>query len=404
MVRILLLIAAFPALCHGWNAAGHEVIGLVAWQQLGERDRMAAVELLKEHPRFESHFLRRIPEEVWQASIAEQDQWVFAFAGTWPDLVRNQSDAVTSDDVRRFNRPRWHYINLPVWASPSDRDALLRTLSTNRRIEPPGDRDDPSMNVAQAVANSLRVLEDPRETRAVRAVHLAWFLHLAADLHQPCHATALYSADRFPEGDRGGNEVPVRGAGGKLHALWDQAILPRSNYNRIRRKAFELGDEHGKTGTAARSSLAPEAWLLESYQLAKQRVYTPQLLSAIQEQGEQLGRIDLPAAYHREAGEAADLRAVQAGYRIATLLHGRPPATETVQTTHRLERPVVDPEVEVPEVELGNSTHSATVELSHWINTKSGSRHNRSCKWYGKTKEGRYCTANEGHPCGQCGG
>lgn len=45
-----------------------------------------------------------------------------------------------------------------------------------------------------------------------------------------------------------------------------------------------------------------------------------------------------------------------------------------------------------------------TVEKTHWINTSSGVRHNRSCRWFGNTKNGRYCRPDEGRPCGQCGG
>lgn len=40
----------------------------------------------------------------------------------------------------------------------------------------------------------------------------------------------------------------------------------------------------------------------------------------------------------------------------------------------------------------------------YWLNTKTGVRHNKSCRWYGNTKNGRSCGSNEGRPCGQCGG
>jgi hypothetical protein len=40
----------------------------------------------------------------------------------------------------------------------------------------------------------------------------------------------------------------------------------------------------------------------------------------------------------------------------------------------------------------------------YWLNTKSGVRHNKSCRWYGNTKNGRPCGSDEGRSCGQCGG
>jgi hypothetical protein len=44
------------------------------------------------------------------------------------------------------------------------------------------------------------------------------------------------------------------------------------------------------------------------------------------------------------------------------------------------------------------------VEQAYWLNTKSGVRHNRSCRWFGNTNKGRRCGPNEGRPCKQCGG
>lgn len=40
----------------------------------------------------------------------------------------------------------------------------------------------------------------------------------------------------------------------------------------------------------------------------------------------------------------------------------------------------------------------------YWLNTSSGVRHNKTCEHYGKTSRGKYCDADEGKPCGQCGG
>jgi hypothetical protein len=45
-----------------------------------------------------------------------------------------------------------------------------------------------------------------------------------------------------------------------------------------------------------------------------------------------------------------------------------------------------------------------TIEKTHWLNTSSGVRHNRSCRWFGNTKNGRYCRPDEGRACKQCGG
>ena len=49
-----------------------------------------------------------------------------------------------------------------------------------------------------------------------------------------------------------------------------------------------------------------------------------------------------------------------------------------------------------------NATSSPVKD--HWINTKSGARHNSGCRWFNNTKSGHMCGASEGHACHQCGG
>lgn len=46
----------------------------------------------------------------------------------------------------------------------------------------------------------------------------------------------------------------------------------------------------------------------------------------------------------------------------------------------------------------------APLEKPFWLNLNSNVRHNSKCESFAKTKEGRYCTADEGKPCKKCGG
>lgn len=50
------------------------------------------------------------------------------------------------------------------------------------------------------------------------------------------------------------------------------------------------------------------------------------------------------------------------------------------------------------------ATSADASEMSYWLNTKTGKRHNKGCRYYGKGKNGRPCGPNEGHACGICGG
>ncbi len=54
-----------------------------------------------------------------------------------------------------------------------------------------------------------------------------------------------------------------------------------------------------------------------------------------------------------------------------------------------------------PEVAPGDSKDQ---KMSYWLNTSSGVRHNQRCEHFQKTKKGRICGADEGKPCGICGG
>ncbi|MGL4513841.1 MAG: thermonuclease family protein [Lacipirellulaceae bacterium] len=47
---------------------------------------------------------------------------------------------------------------------------------------------------------------------------------------------------------------------------------------------------------------------------------------------------------------------------------------------------------------------SAPAALDHWLNVKTGVRHNSGCRFYGSTNSGRACGASEGTPCGICHG
>ena len=50
------------------------------------------------------------------------------------------------------------------------------------------------------------------------------------------------------------------------------------------------------------------------------------------------------------------------------------------------------------------ATQKEGVNYTHWLNTESNKRHNRGCRYFGKTGEGRPCPSNEGSPCGICKG
>jgi hypothetical protein len=306
-----------------WNSAGHMIIDLIAYGELDNATRSKAIGLIRAHPRFRDHFESFMPREVSRGSASEKDEWLFAHAGTWPDLVRDARGAVNRQDVTQYNRPFWHFINEPVFLNDADRRLMERSLTINLRREPLQDPDDEFMNVVQALKNSARIVKSPASARELRSVHLCWLNHLAGDSHQPLHAAALYTTHRFRNGDRGGNYLEYEHAW-DLHAFWDDQISNDEPYRTLRVLAGDLkkNRELASAGERAAATVDSEKWIDESNALAKRFAYTPEVLEKIaaREGHSHLGPLHPGEKYATDAETVAERRAVEAGYRLAKLL------------------------------------------------------------------------------------
>lgn len=175
-----------------------------------------------------------------------------------------------ADDTKNRHTSPLHYINLRHEPSQQSRDG--KVMGTP--------------NVVTAIADLTRRVADRKATDRARGEALRLLIHFVADVHQPLHAVTRVSK-RFPEGDKGGNEVRlVRSkllspTPKNLHALWDMGGgLFVKKVPRDPRSAERLATE-----TAARLSrhLAPNErarvddpmkWALESFALAKEKVFS----------------------------------------------------------------------------------------------------------------------------------
>src|SRR5262245_27905164 len=121
--RFVVRLVALTAICAAtspawaWNSPGHMIVALIAFDQMDPATKTKAIALLRTHPRFDDHFQRVMRREsaVSRGDNRAQEEWLFAYAGTWPDVVREAKGAVNHEDVSRFNRPYWHYINEPIF-------------------------------------------------------------------------------------------------------------------------------------------------------------------------------------------------------------------------------------------------------------------------------------------------
>ena len=326
--RFLVLVFVAPA-ASGWNDTGHMVAALIAYDRMPLSVSAAMGRLLHSHPRFQEDFAPRLPKPLRNVAAAEQDRWYFAYASTWPDTARrfdNVRGASARDAlVARYNRGSWHYINLPTYLQPSDRQ---RIAAQAPQMNLSAGLDDARLNVVQAIESLTQ--NWCMSSDAERALALSWLTHLAADVHQPLHATTLYAFPMFiraDRGDRGGNDVLVVGEtslrADNLHALWDGAIGYESKYRNLETLARDYGRAASKAKNDDKGDLPRklQSWAKQSRALAASDVYTPDIRSAIAAAGDSrqvtvtIGNAYL-AAMHATAVRQIGL----AGRRTASML------------------------------------------------------------------------------------
>ena len=84
---------------------------------------------------------------VRSSGQADQDRWVFAYAGVWPDAVKSRQ--IGEADRHRFNRSVWHYVNFPTFLNARDQTQMVGGLTVNLETVPTGE-DNFNWNIIQA--------------------------------------------------------------------------------------------------------------------------------------------------------------------------------------------------------------------------------------------------------------
>ncbi|MDC0175619.1 S1/P1 nuclease [Planctomycetaceae bacterium] len=314
---VLLLVSGWPAPARSWWDSGHRLVALIAWDRMDVTTRMRVLRLLGKHPQAEKYFT---PDKQVQG-VQMRHRWIVSQAAVWSDLVRK-----TDRD-----RPTWHYINRPLFLSADDRRVLGRKLKVNLDSGVPKTATlaTQELNVIQAITLCRRRLSARDASDGERALCVTWLCHMVGDVHQPCHSTASFTARRFPRGDRGGNDVPIRGDKKdiNLHMYWDGQFGSGRTLNGdlVRRAASLLADAKlVSAGRLAEKRLKPGDWVTESHQLARNVVYSPVILRAIR-RGESDPQQAIPAVvlsddYARQAAAVSRRRVVEAGFRLARVL------------------------------------------------------------------------------------
>lgn len=194
-------------------------------------------------------------------------------------LVR-RADTIKSSNSA-FNE--WHYVDTPFSPSGASVDVC-----------------DELQNVVWAMGQCVHVLNNGKADVGNRALMARLLVHFVGDIHQPLHATALFT-DTFPGGDAGGNSIklsPPAPVGdytsSNLHSYWDSGTansgledIKSGDLEAIRLMAeLLLDDEAAQIAATPLSSAsaftdALKAWAQESFLFASNSTYAPALLDAL---------------------------------------------------------------------------------------------------------------------------
>jgi len=279
-ILLALLFFSLPAPASAWNAAGHRLVAVIAWQQLSPPAQDAITQILADHPDYQR----------WaDKSRSTKGIDIFAEASTWPDDIRH--DPRFYDENREAATPalpglpdtarhkRWHYVDLDAAGKPEAGEL-------DRQIE--------------RLGKLLAASRNPADG----AYALPWLAHLVADIHQPLHVGR--------HGDEGGNKVDIENPLNKrhplstLHSYWDD--LPGPPWlrgKRLAQNAARLLDRH-----PAPTQGNVRQWRDESHRLLA-GAYPPSGGSRPAQISED---------FHRHSRDLAERRIVDAGYRLGGLL------------------------------------------------------------------------------------
>lgn len=314
------LALLLPATARGWVGTGHKMVALIVWDELTPAARAKAIEILKEHPRYEADLLAGLPSG---SNELQTERYAFAVAATWPDLVKSPANPM------HFvaNHPQWHYIDLPYHPEGgSDNYKPPATPTDNRSVAEPRD-------VVEALTKNAEDLRSPATSPQEKAIAICWLLHLGGDIHQPLHAIQMFSP-QFPDGDKGGNallvlrEPPYPNTQMNLHLLWDELPGNYATEQPIGYLAEGLRTDPSLSRERFKDALAItdfSQWAHESHDLAVKYAYlngTLKAATAFHGQAEHSEQVPgVPPGYLRQAEQVAFRQVALAGYRTADLLN-----------------------------------------------------------------------------------
>lgn len=329
----LMIFSSVPTAC-AWDDAGHETIAILAWQHLSPKERGEVLSILRNHPQYKTYLIKRKPPG------ADEGEYAFARAATWPDFVRpiknkpgQMEDPEHVEITRLYHHPVWHYMDQIFSVPEGYNPHHLATKPEN------------ALTALDGAVAQLKSADTPPEQRAIA---LCWIEHLVGDIHQPLHAATMVSQD-YPFGDTGGNAQSIRPKDEqgrpqepkKLHAYWDELLGPLDEpYKQVRQRALTLKTpESDRFSKRLKEDKTPASWVQESFDDARSMVYLRGELKTAKSAQWSAGTISeeqipvLPNGYEARARNLACERAAEASIRLEELL------SRTLEHEHPESRP-----------------------------------------------------------------
>lgn len=293
---LTVLFAASPFAARAWDAAGHMLVGQIAWEHTAPavRQRVSALVAALDN------------------TFNEGQPYNFITANCWMDDLRAR---------KGYPWSQWHYVDIAF--TPSGAPCAI----------PPA-----GPHIVWAIGENLKTLRDPAARPAQKTEAVAMLMHFVGDIHQPLHCTDW--------NDRGGNSFLIHGVPftdlfpksvPNLHTLWDKAFRFDGRGGAIvelwkcpavadRPKAPGEGviaEQASKIMAAFRPGSLLELsrantaanWACESHTIGCLAAYPLGPHPGDHEV------VEMNPEFVRRAGQIAQLRVALAGYRLAAVLN-----------------------------------------------------------------------------------
>ena len=281
-----LLIALMTTQTFGYWSSGHMIISRIAYEDLIQNSPEVYKVVEKD--------LKEITQYTYE------DKHMFVEAAIWADSLKEISlDALDN----------WHFVDTPY-------------IMDQAKVTPEYEK----MNATWIIDQIIKTLTDKRhpkfDNELSRSFSWRYLLHVVGDLHQPLHATSMYS-EKFTHGDLGGNLFKIKFPNNtqitNLHALWDACVnqygsiyapLNDTEWDLISKYAKDLTDKYPRESVKDRVSILDQhIWAQESFDLSKSIVY-----NGIKENEE-------PSVQYVETGrEIVNQQVAIGGYRLADII------------------------------------------------------------------------------------